>query len=95
MNQQTSQPRLHAIVSLVRKFRHGRYLDVVGAVCQLQRPWESQPCGGQLKVEDWQDETAPEWRYELFCDKCGTCDTDGHRTQKQVIEAAARFGASG
>ena len=86
---------VHAVVSLVRRFNHGRYFDVVGAVCQLQRQWESEPCGGSLRVEDWRDEVGRESRYELFCDKCQTCDPDGWRTQAQVIDAAKRFGASG
>jgi hypothetical protein len=86
---------VQAVVSLVREYKHGRFLEVVGAVCQLQRKWESEPCGGSLRVEDWRDEVAREWRYELFCDKCKTCDSDGWRTQAQVIDAAKRFGASG
>ena len=82
-------------VSLVRRFKNGQYMDVVGARCQLQQPWESAPCGGVLLVKDWRDEAGRDWRYELFCDTCKTCDTDGWRTQAQVIDAAKRFGASG
>lgn len=82
-------------IILARKFRHGRYLDVFGAVCQLQRPWESKPCGGNLRVKDWRDEVNRDIRYELFCERCKTCDPDGWRLQSQVIDAAARFGASG
>jgi hypothetical protein len=77
--------------ALVRRQPGGAYLDVIGAVCQVQRPWESRPCGGALRVEDHRDNASREFRYELFCDKCKTCDPDGWRTQAQVLEAARKF----
>ena len=94
MSNDSDAATVQSVVSLVREYKHGRYLDVVGAVCQLQREWESEPCGGALRVEDWRDEVEREWRYELFCVKCKTCDSDGRRTQAQVIEAAKRFGTA-
>lgn len=81
------------VVRLVRQSPRGRYMEVVGAVCQFQRQWETEPCGGSLRVEDWRDEVERDSRYELFCDKCKACDPAGWRTQSQVIEAAKHFGA--
>ena len=78
-------------VKLVRTGR--QYLDVTGATCQCQQPWEDEPCGGELRVEDHRGRVSETWlNYELFCVKCGTCDPDGWRTQAEVKAAAERFG---
>ena len=80
--------RLHRVDS--------RYLDVIGATCQMQQPWESEPCGGKLCVEDWRGRVSERWlNYELFCATCGTCDPDGWQTQAEVISAATSFGRKG
>ena len=80
--------------NMIRLQRTGpKYLDVVGAVCQIKRKWESEPCGGALCVEDHRGNvTDMMWNYELFCVKCGVCDPNGWRTQAEVREAAAHFG---
>jgi hypothetical protein len=79
---------------MIRLQRTGQtYLDVIGAVCQIQRKWESEPCGGALCVQDHRGSgTDPHWNYELFCTKCGVCDPNGWRTQAEVRQAAAHFG---
>jgi hypothetical protein len=87
-------------ITLRRRFRHSPYRDVIGAVCQYQRPWESEPCGGELLVEDHgsgsdrmnDGEPSAEHRYELFCDRCKECDCNGYRTLAEVREAAKTFG---
>lgn len=56
------------------------FLEIAGAVCC---------CGGILSVRDWH--TRNEWRYELYCEDCGTCDPGGYETLGEVAEAARNF----
>lgn len=71
---------------LVRRNLH--YLEIVGVRCGLKGYGESLPCGGQLLVEDWHPKgVRGEWRYEIFCDRCHTCDQNGWPRQDQLLEA--------
>lgn len=82
--------RVEQTVKLTRV--SSKYLRVSGAFCMLQQPWESEPCGGSLAVED-SGRSGP-WRYELFCQKCKTCDPNGHGTRVEVMRAAKTYFAA-
>ena len=58
-------------------------------VCGIQETWEQKPCGGKLYVIDHR--THDEWRYEVTCEKCLTCDPNGYPRQDQLIDAALLY----
>lgn len=76
-----SQPRL------VRSSPH--QLEIIGRRCGIQRPWEKEPCGGKLRVEDFHPKGVRGWRrYEIYCEKCHTCDPNGWARQDEILHAA-------
>jgi hypothetical protein len=82
-------PKQPLPIALVRRFRGEKYFDVDGATCQVVWPGKQDACGGNLMVEDHGGRG--EFRYELFCEECMTCDPNGWATRAQVIEAARKF----
>ena len=49
-------------------------------------------CGGRLRVEDWRPKGGRgQWRYELFCERCGDCDPNGYATQAEVMTDGLEF----
>ena len=72
--------------------RHsGAYLEIVGLRCGIQRPWQKQPCGGSLAVKDWDRQAVNgEMRYEIYCEKCHTCDPNGWTRQDEILSAARK-----
>lgn len=75
---------------LVRTSPH--YLKIEGLRCGIQKPWEKQPCGGELLVEDWHPKgVRGQWRYEIFCAKCKTCDCDGWARQDELLPNAREY----
>lgn len=72
---------------LVRSSPH--HLEIIGLRCGIQRPWEKEPCGGKLRVEDFHPKGVRGWtRYEIYCDKCHTCDPNGWARQDEILPAA-------
>ena len=69
------------------KIRAGKYrLD--GVTCHGDKYYG--PCGGQIYTErtDGNGEALseePEWRWETYCEKCKTCDPNGHPNLKTVL----------
>lgn len=72
---------------LVRVSR--KYLKIVGAFHMFKFPWEDEPCGGSLAVED--SGRSGHWRYEVFCTKCHECDPNGHGTRAAVLWSAENY----
>ena len=76
-----------SVQRLVRSSPH--HLEVVGLRCGIQRPWEKEPCGGKLFVRDWHPRGfRGQWRYEIQCEKCHTCDPNGWARQDEILPAA-------
>ena len=64
-------------------------LEIRGRVCGLQKPWENEPCGGRLLVKDWHPRGVRGWtRYEIYCEKCQTCDPNGWARQDEILAGA-------
>ena len=76
--------------SLPRLVRHSRSrLEIVGLKCGIQEPWEKEPCGGKLVVDDWRPKGVRGWtRYETYCENCGICDGNGWARQDEIIPGA-------
>ena len=52
----------------------------------VSRSWRKPrwgPCGGRVLV---QKTGRGEFRWEAYCDTCGTCDVDGHRTLREALK---------
>lgn len=72
----------------VVRLNHSR-LEIRGLACGIQKPWEREPCGGRLLVEDWHPKGSRGWlRYEIYCEKCHTCDPDGWAGQDEILKGA-------
>lgn len=63
-----------------RKFHAGHYA-ILGVNCA---------CGGELRAESGLSEEV-DIRWELYCDKCKTCDPNGYVTLRECVEAAKRW----
>jgi hypothetical protein len=63
------------------------YLEVTGATCGLTVGGIR--CGGELKIQDFGGRD--EWRYELFCERCKTCDPNGYQTLAEVRQAVSEY----
>lgn len=72
---------------LVRRFHHSTYLDFTD---QQECPL----CRGKLEVKDhrapWFSPpytASKEWRYEVTCETCGWCDSNGYANRREVLSA--------
>lgn len=76
-----------------RLVRIGKHcLRIEGLRCGLQKPLQSEPCGGELLVQDWHPRgVRGEFRYEIFCDTCKECDPNGWPRQDQLVMEAKRY----
>lgn len=70
------------------------YLRIYGLLCGHRWPWDyaGKTCGGELWIEDWHPKgVRGEFRYEVHCRRCQTCDPNGHARQDQLIPSALDF----
>lgn len=77
-----------ATIRLRRRSKGSAYLEF--------EPEQRCKCGGLLMVQDhcnegFERKTGKEFRYECFCDKCKTCDPNGWRSCRQVIDNSPQF----
>jgi hypothetical protein len=71
--------------NLTRKNAH--YLET-GLACGLAAG--GKVCGGELLVRDLNPLSSTTLRYELYCDKCLTCDPDGLACREDLLPTALR-----
>jgi hypothetical protein len=85
---QTGIPsRLSTPMTIAIKRISDDYLSVTGATCGLTVGGIR--CGGELKIQDFG--IRDEFRYELFCEKCKTCDPNGYQTLVEVRQAVGEY----
>lgn len=70
--------------------RHDKHtLEVFGLKCGNYYGPEQQKCNGTIMVKD--NRKRNQWRYELYCDTCHTCEPNGWAKQSQLINAARDY----
>lgn len=80
----------------LKRIRRGLY-QIAGIVCGGDEVYG--PCGGALFVERHASGrvlfgSSCTFRWETYCDKCLTCDCNGHPTLGDCLAAAAAYFAA-
>ncbi len=89
MNPDTTKPEADCNPRLVRI--SADHLDPQ-SICGLPAHFGSQDkCGGKLMVKDWHPQGLRAGRYELYCEKCHTCDPNGHSRQDILMSEGLEY----
>ena len=56
--------------------------EIVGLSCK---------CGGRILIRDWKGHASRDWRWEAYCESCGSCDPNGYANLKATCQGAAKY----